>query len=58
MKSEVYRRAPGAVPGGFTMKHMPEGVFYDEAHAEPLFFTMKHMKFTMKHMARQAVACA
>lgn len=33
------------------MKHTTEGVFYDEAHAGPPFFTIKHMKFTIRHMA-------
>ena len=35
----------------FTVKHMPEGVFYDQAHGYPLFFTIRHTRFTVKHMA-------
>jgi hypothetical protein len=34
----------------FTMKHMPEPIFYDQTHDNPPFFTIKHMRFTMKHM--------
>ena len=34
------------------MKHMRKAVFYDEAHAHPPVFTIKHMKFTIKHILR------
>ena len=34
-----------------TLKHTPRGVLYAEAHTEPSFFTLKHMGFTLKHMA-------
>ena len=49
--SDVYVGGSRAVPGVFTMKHMPEAVFYGQPHGYPLFFTIRHMIFTMKHMA-------
>ena len=51
IRSEVYKDGFGVLKAAFTIRHTPKPVFYDQAHKYPLFFTIKHMRFTVKHMA-------
>jgi hypothetical protein len=36
----------------FTIKHITKVVFYAQPHGYPLFFTIRHTKFTVRHMPR------
>jgi len=39
------------------MKHMRKAVFYDQAHTDPPVFTIRHMRFMVKHMPLQVPVC-